>query len=141
MIASLTLTHLLLLAGIGHFLLLAASALTPLVLDWRGQLRALPTLLRQLFWVYGAFIVLTIISLGTLTLRHAQDIACGDPVARSLAVFAAVFWGLRLVVQWFVFDTRPYLTNGWLKLGDHTLTAAFLFFTLVYGWAAIRPVL
>ena len=135
-----TFTHVLMLAGVGHFLLLAASALTPVVLDWRGQLRTLPPLLRQLFWVYGAFIVLTIISLGTMTLRHAEDIACGEPAARSLAVFAAVFWGLRLLVQWFVFDPRPYLTNGWLKLGDHVLTAAFLFFTLVYGWAALRPV-
>lgn len=134
-----SLPHLLLLAGAGHFMLLAASALTPLVLDWRGRLEALPILLRQLFWVYGVFIVLTIIGLGTMTLLHARDMAVGEPAARSLAVFATVFWGLRLVVQLFVFDTRPYLTNRWLRLGDHVLTAAFVFFTLVYGWAAIQP--
>lgn len=134
-----TLPHLLLLAGAGHFMLLAASALTPLVLDWRGRSEALPKLLRQLFWVYGVFIVLTIIGLGAMTLRHAEAMAAGEPVARSLAVFAAVFWGLRLAVQLFVFDTRPYLTNRWLQLGDHVLTAAFVFFTLVYGWAAICP--
>jgi hypothetical protein len=134
-----TLTNLLLLAGAGHFLLLAASALTPLVLDWRGQLRALPKLLRQLFWVYGVFIVLTIIGLGALTLLHAEAMAQGEAVARSLALFTAVFWGLRLAVQLFVFDTRLYLTNAWLKLGNHVLTAAFVFFTLVYAWAAIRP--
>lgn len=140
MILPFTFKQLLLLAGVGHFLLLAASALTPVVLDWRVQLKSLPPLLRQLFWVYGAFIVLTIVGLGTLTLRHAQDVVGGDPVARSLAVFAAVFWGMRLIVQWFVFDTRPYLTNGWLKLGNQVLTLTFLFFTLVYAWAAIRPV-
>ena len=134
-----TLQNFLLLAGVGHFMLLAASALTPLVLDWRGQLQSLPKLLRLLFWVYGVFIVLTIIGLGTLTLRHAEAMAVGEPVARSLAGFAMVFWGLRLGVQLLVFDTRPYLTNGWLKLGDHVLTAAFVFFTLVYGWAAIWP--
>ena len=134
-----TLPNLLLLAGAGHFMLLAASALTPLVLDWRSRLEALPKLLRQLFWVYGVFIVLTIIGLGTMTLCHGNSMAAGEPVARSLAIFATVFWGLRLVVQLFVFDTRPYLTNRWLRLGDHVLTAAFVFFTLVYGWAAIRP--
>jgi hypothetical protein len=74
-----------------------------------------------------------------MTLCHAGAIAEGEPVARSLALFAAVFWGLRLAVQLFVFDTRPYLTNRWLRLGDHVLTAAFIFFTLVFGWAAIRP--
>lgn len=136
---SFSLVHWLMLAGIGHFLLLTASALAPVVLDWRGHLRALPPMLRRLFWVYGAFIVLTIVGIGAMTLRHAPEMACGDPVARSLAAFAAVFWGLRLLVQWFVFDLRPYLTRRWLKLGYHTLTAAFVFFTLVYGWAAIRP--
>ena len=137
--ALITLPNLLLLAGAGHFMLLAASALTPLVLDWRGRLEGLPKLLRQLFWVYGVFIVLTIIGLGTMTLCHANAMAEGEPVARSLTVFAAVFWGLRLAVQLFVFDTRPYLTNRWLRLGDHVLTAAFIFFTLVFGWAAIQP--
>ena len=85
------LTKMLWLAGAGHFLLLFASALTPKVLDWRGELKSLPPLLRQLFWVYGAFIVLTIIALGTLTLLHAPAMAAGAPVARSLAVFALVF--------------------------------------------------
>ncbi len=132
----LTLENLLRLAGFGHFAILAASALVPRVLDWKSALKPLPPFLRTLFWVYGIFIVLTIIGLGRLTLLNATAMAAGDPVARTLAGFIAVFWGARLFVQLFVFDTRPYLTNAWLKLGDHTLTAAFLFFMLIYTAAA-----
>ena len=46
--------------------------------------------------------------------------------------------GLRLFVQLFIFDARPYLTNLWLKVGDHVLTLAFLFFTIIYASAALH---
>lgn len=132
----LTLENLLRLAGIGHFGILTASALVPKVLDWKTALKPLPPFLRTLFWVYGVFIVLTIIGLGTLTLFHADAMAAGDSVARGLAGFIALFWGARLAVQLFVFDARAYLTNVWLKLGDHLLTLVFIFFTVVFALAA-----
>ncbi|MCE9519944.1 MAG: hypothetical protein K8R87_10375 [Verrucomicrobia bacterium] len=134
----LTLENLLLLSGAGHFAILSASALVPKVLDWKTTLKPLPPFLRTLFWVYGIFIVLTIIGMGTLTLLNAHAMVTGDPVARSLAGFIAVFWGARLIVQIFIFDSRPYLTNIWLKLGDHLLTVVFVFFTVVYGLAALH---
>ena len=79
-------------AGLAHFGILIASAMVPRVLDWHGTLSTLPRMLRQLFWVYGVFIVLTITGLGTLTLIHARAMAAGEPVARSLAAFAGLFW-------------------------------------------------
>ena len=45
---------------------LSASALVPKVLDWRRQFASLDRLLRQLVWVYGAYIVLMITGLGLL---------------------------------------------------------------------------
>ncbi len=133
-----TLENFLRLAGLGHFAILTASALVPKVLDWKTALKPLPPFLRTLFWVYGVFIVLTIIGMGTLTLFNAHAMATGDPVARSLAAFIAVFWGARLFVQLFIFDSRPYLTNIWLKLGDHMLTVVFIFFTAIYTLAALN---
>ena len=132
------LENLLLLAGAGHFGILIASALTPRVLDWKAALKPLPDFLRTLFWVYGVFIVLTIAGMGTLTLLNAKAMATGEPVARSLAAFIAVFWSARLFVQFFIFDARPYLTNVWLKLGNHLLTVAFFFFMTVYAAAALH---
>ena len=75
---------------------------------------------------------------GTLTLINARAMAAGDPVARSLAAFIAVFWGARLIVQLFVFDASPWLTNAWLKLGNHLLTAAFIAFVSVYAFATFK---
>ena len=134
------LPYLLLFAGIAQFGVLFASALTPLMMDWKHELQKLPQLLRQLFWVYGCFIVLTIIGLGTLTLFFHQSMADGVPAARGIAAFAAVFWGLRLMVQFFVIDARPYLTNRWLKLGYHSLTVIFIALTTIFGATALQPV-
>jgi hypothetical protein len=116
---------------------LIASALVPRTLDWRASLAGLHSFLQRLFWVYGGFIVLTIIAFAALTFRHASAMAAGEPVARSLCAFIAVFWAARLLVQFFVFDARPFLTNSFLRLGYHALTIAFAFLVFVYGKAAL----
>jgi len=134
--STLTLEYFLLIAGIGHFGILIASALTPFVLDWKNVLKPLSPFLYKLFWVYGGFIVLVIICMGILTLLNIKSMATGNTEARMIAGFIAVFWGARLLVQIFIFDVKEYLTNFWLKLGYHTLTAAFIYFTILYSLVA-----
>jgi hypothetical protein len=130
---------LILFGGLVHFAILTASAITPLVLDWRRYLAPLPPLLRQMFWVYGSFIVLVIVSFGAISIVNADALGSGDPLARSVCGMVAVFWAARLAVQWFVFDATPFLTRALLKLGYHTLTLAFITLTIIYGCAAIHP--
>jgi len=125
-------------AGALHFAVLVASALTPRALDWRGNLARLHPFLRSLFWVYGSFIVLVIISFGTVTLMFTPRLAAGDPFARAFASVVAVFWLARLAVQLFVFDARPFLTNWFYKTGYHALTLVFILFVAVFGYAALR---
>jgi hypothetical protein len=125
------------LAGALQLLILIASALTPRVLDWRKNLALLHPFLRKLFWVYGAFIVMVIIAFSTLTFLHADAMATGEPVARSLCIFIAIFWGARSFVQFAIFDPRPFLTNWFYKLGYHTLTIMFAFLVCIYAKAAI----
>ena len=124
--------------GLLHFVILIASALTPRVLDWRGHLAQLPPLLRRLFWVYGSFIVLVIVAFGSMSMVHSGALASGEPLARFVCGFVAVFWLARLAVQFFVFDARPFLTNALLTIGYHALTMAFATLVLIYGWAAIH---
>ena len=94
-------------AGIAHFGVLVASATVPKALNWRENLSLLPKLLRQMFWVYGAFIVLMIVSFGVITLMHTETLARGsNPLARSVCGMIALFWSVRLLVQFFVFDAK-----------------------------------
>lgn len=134
-----TLKDILLFSGLVHFSILIASVSTPKVLNWKHEFSSLHPFLRQLFWVYGVFIVLTIIGFGVLTLSFASEMAAGQPIGRGLAGFIAIFWAMRLLVQLFVFDARPFLTNAWLKVGYQILTLAFIGLTTVYAIAALRP--
>jgi hypothetical protein len=125
------------LAAAVQLLILIASALTPRVLDWRKNLAVLHPFLRKLFWVYGVFIVMVILAFATLTFRHADAMAAREPVARSVCVFIAVFFGARLFVQFAIFDVRPFLTNWIYQIGYHALTVLFALLVLVYGKAAL----
>jgi hypothetical protein len=126
-------------AGALQLLILIASAQVPQIFDWKTNLAALPQFLRQLFWVYGAFIVLVIIGFSALTFLNATEIAAGAPVARSLCGFIAIFWALRLFVQFTIFDARPFLTNWFYKLGYHGLTLIFAALVVIYTLAAFVP--
>ena len=124
--------------GISHLGILIASALVPSRLNWREELRPLPRLHRQMYWVYGGYVVLCIVAFGLISLFHARELAGGGGLARGFCLFVSVFWGIRIALQ-AVFDVKDHLTAWWLRLGYHGLTLLFAYLTLVYGWAALRP--
>ena len=129
---------LLLIGGLLHFVILIASGLTPRLLDWRTNLAPLHPFLRRLFWVYGGFIVLTIISFGALTLLKADELSSAAPLARCVCAIIAIFWLARLAVQFFVFDARPFLTTAVRRAGYHGLTFLFSALVFIYGCAALN---
>jgi hypothetical protein len=139
LLSSITLRDLFVAAGWAQLGILIASALVPFKLQWREALRPLPRLLRQLVWVYGAYVVLAIVAFAVISLRCAGELAARGPLARGFSAYVAVFWGARLTLQW-VFDVRPHLTRAWLKVGYHALTAVFAGLAALYGWAAVAPV-
>ena len=132
------LPQLLFAAGLIQTSVLLASALVPLRLDWSRQLAPLPRLVRQLFWVYGGYVVLAILGLGLIVAVNATEIASGSLLARSLCLYLVAFWGIRLALQ-LVLDARPYLTAWWLWAGEAMLTAVFFFLVGVYAVAAVWP--
>ncbi|MCA9323314.1 MAG: hypothetical protein KDB53_21430 [Planctomycetes bacterium] len=124
------------LAGVGQLGILVASSLVPLRLNWKDDLRPLSKLHRQMYWVYGGYVVLAILAFGILSLVCAEEIASRSWLARGLAAYIALFWGIRLVLQ-AVFDVREHLTTWWLKAGYRLLSALFLAFTLLFGWVLV----
>ncbi len=124
------------LGGVLHLGILIGSACVPGTLAWRTELARVSPMTRQLVWTHGAFIVLVIIGMGVVSLTHAEILANGDPLARSIAAFISCFWGARLMLQFIAFDARPYLTNVWLRMGYHGLTVVFSMLVVIYGYVA-----
>jgi hypothetical protein len=133
----LTLTRLIVVAGVGQLGVLIASALVPFQLRWREELRPLSRLHRQMYWVYGGYVVLSIIAFALLSIVNAGELASGGGLARGFCAYVAVFWGVRLALQ-AVFDVNAHLTAWWLKSGYAALTMLFAALTGIYAWAALH---
>src|SRR4249920_3467513 len=124
------------LAGMGQLCILIASALVPFQLKWKTELTVLSRLHRQMYWIYGAYVVLSIAAFGLICLFNSNELASGSGLARAICGFIAIFWGGRLALQW-VLDVEAHLSTWWLRLGYHVLTILFASFTLLFGFAAL----
>jgi hypothetical protein len=125
-------------AGGMQLCILVASALVPFRLDWKHSLDSLPKLHQQLYWVYGGYVVLGIVSLGLICLINPTELASGTLLARSVCTYIAAFWGIRLSLQT-ILDAKSFLTTWWLVAGYHLLTVLFTLLTLTFAWAAVHP--
>lgn len=131
-------TTLIQIAGGLHLGLLWAGATMPKSVRLSHHLAGLPPFVRRLFWVYWTFVGLVLLGMGTITFLYAPVLAAGEPLARALSTFLALFWTLRLAVAAFVFDVRRYLTCWYYRLGYHGTTATFIYLTALYTWLAFR---
>ena len=125
-------------AGIAQLGVLIASSLVPFRLNWKEELKSLSRLHRQMYWTYGGYVVMSIVAFGLLCIANATELAAGGGLARGFCGYVAIFWGIRLGLQP-VFDVKEHLTARWLKAGYHSLTLLFASFTVLFGYAALRP--
>ncbi len=130
--------RLIVIGGILHFALLSAGALVPFKLDFRGELQKVNSMLRELVWVYYAFIAFSIVGFGVLSVTLSTTLANGSILARAVCGFISLFWITRLAIQLFVFHAKDHLTNWFLRAGYHALTLVFSYHAVVYGLVALR---
>lgn len=123
-------------AGLLHLAITSAGFTSVFVLDWRRSLLPLCAMTRHIIWTHAVFVLMTIIAFGIVSVTMPASLAAGAPLARAICGFIAIFWAIRLFIQFFLFDARPHLTNVALKLGFHGLTVVFSYFVLCYGLAA-----
>jgi hypothetical protein len=122
-------------AGLGHVALLTASFVVPLRVNWRGTMRLLPRLHRQMCYTYAGYTGMSIVAFALLSLCNAHELAAGSPLARGLCAYIAVFWGIRLGLQG-VFDVKEHLTAWWTKAGYLAMTLLFVSFIVIYALAS-----
>ena len=133
----LTLSNLIFLGGFGQLAVLMASALVPFRLNWREELRCLKPLHRQMYWVYGGYVVLSIVALAMISIFNASELASGSGLARGFCAYVAVYWGIRVVLQ-ALFNVKGHLNAWWLRIGYVVLGLLFMSLTVIFGWAALH---
>lgn len=126
------------LAALTHVGLVAAGALMPRATGLWSETAKLSPFARRLFRIYYAFIGLCLFSFGIGSWIFAPELANGGPLARGVCAFLAAFWTLRWVAA-VLLDVRPYLVNGWWRLGYAATNVVFCVLPFLYAWAAARP--
>lgn len=124
------------LAGIGHFCILFASFQVPGRLGWKEDLPKLTPFNRKLMWVYAGTTLQTIIAFGILTLFLHDQFLNGDRAAIALAVFIAIFWTTRILVDFLYFEHSDWPQGIQFVVGHILLTTLFFALALTY-WAVV----
>ncbi len=126
------------LAALAHGGLIAAGLLMPRVTGLWAETRKMAPFAQGLFRTYYAFIGLCLVSFGVGSWVLAEELTAGSLLARSACGFLALFWTLRLVAAVWLLDVRPYLTDGWRKVGYQFTNVVFGSLPLLYAWLALR---
>ena len=121
------------LAGLGQLILAAASLAIPRLLHWRDDTASLRPLTRQVFWTYAAYIWVTNVSFGLLSMLAPIWLLDDAPLARTVAGYIALYWGARVVIQFTYFDRSDAPPGRLFDMAELALVALFVYLALVYG--------
>ncbi|HZY40007.1 MAG TPA: hypothetical protein VFE53_25315 [Mucilaginibacter sp.] len=122
------------LAGLGQVMLALGSLAVPGVLSWRAELIKVQPLIKQMFWVYAAYIFVINLCFALLSIFDSHDLQNGSTIAILITGFISLYWVSRVLIQFFYFDRKNFPAGGWHRAAEVLLVAAFVFFSLVYGW-------
>lgn len=121
------------LAGFVQLLVASANLFAPRILHYRENLARVSPMIREVFIVQNAYIVLVLAANAGLCFCFAADLAGGSALGRSISGFLALFWGLRIAVQLFCYDRA---TRRRFPVFDLLFLLAFAYLTGVFVVAA-----
>jgi hypothetical protein len=114
-------------AGALQLITAAANFFLPAKLHYRENLVKVSPIIRQIFTIHALYIVLMLIGFGVICLLFPIDLCGASPLGKFLCGFLAIFWGLRVVIQFTYYDRAVKK--------EHPLGA--LFFGTVFLYLAV----
>lgn len=130
-----SLQYLIKVAGLLQILLVVGSLLIPKLLNWKQELSLVAPLIRQMFWTYAGYIMMTNLSFGILSMLAPEALTDQSLLAAAVSLFIGFYWTARIMIQFFYFD-RASAPKGWIYFwGEVGLVAMFVFFAITYLWA------
>lgn len=121
--------------GVLLWLVAALNLALPRRFHWKEELAKVSLLTRQIFHVHAFFILLTIVLMGTLVAVYPQTLLEPSPLARLVLIGLTIFWGTRLVFQWFVYDRRLWRGQTFNTVVHFVFTIVWTYFTGTFAWA------
>jgi hypothetical protein len=102
---------------------------------WKQEMATLSLLNRQVFQVHAAFICIILTMFAALTLLLPHELLAATKLSRAVVAGMAVFWFLRLLTQWFIYDWRIWRGNRFYTTMHFFFTGLWIYFTLTFTCA------
>jgi hypothetical protein len=134
MTADLLLFHL---RAVGVFLaaLAVMNLFVPRHLRWREELARLSLVNKQIFEVHAIFIVLVLAMFAVLLLSSSDALLEPTRLSRLILGGLTIFWGLRMLVQWFYYSPATWRGNPMRTALHYGFSVAWIYLTAVFGIA------
>ena len=120
-------------AGGVQLAIAAANFVLPRKLRYQENLCRVDPIIRQIFVVHSAFIVFVLVAFAALCFLFASEFSA-SPLGRFLSGWLALFWALRLVVQWVYYDAKIRREN---LLAHWLFSAAIVYLVVVFALPAL----
>ncbi len=119
----------------GALLIALALAHAPIAkhFHWREESARLSPFNRQVLLVHAFFIALTVGLMGGLALGWAPLLATPNPLGAPVAGGLAIFWGVRLYCQWFVYDRALWRGKSFETAVHIVFSLCWIYLTGLFG--------
>jgi hypothetical protein len=124
-------------AGAVHLSIAVSNFWVPGLFHYRENLVKLSAIVRQVFIVHSIYMVLVLLGFSGLCFFFAPQLAGGSSLGRALSGFLAIFWLLRVGLQFGFYDKDVRARH---RLGDVAYTFATICLAAVFSVAALGVV-
>ncbi len=112
--------------GVLLMALACVHVIFPKYFNWKGELKSLSLMNRQMFAVHTFFIALVVFLMGLLCITSSKDLITTE-LGKSISLGLAIFWTFRLFIQIFGYSTK-------LWKGKVFETSIHIFFTALWTY-------
>jgi hypothetical protein len=121
--------------GVMLALLVVVNLFVPRRLGWREDMATLSLVNRQIFEVHSIFIVLIVALFSALLLAYGDALLEPTRLSRAVLAGLTVFWGLRMLIQWFYYSPAVWRGNRFNTAMHYLFSAAWTYMTTTFAAA------
>lgn len=133
-----TMKHAVFVGGGIQAAIVLANVPLPRRLQVRKHLSGVPHFLRQIFYVHWLYIVIIVALFSVLSFAFAAELTGTTRLGTFLSASMALFWLLRMALQWFYYDAEVRRQE---RVLDLLYGLALIVLVAIYGTASLRALM
>ncbi len=116
--------------GIMSMILAGIHVIFPRYFDWENELQSVSLINKQLMYVHTFFIALVVFLFGMFCYFSAEELL-NTRLGKKVVLALAVFWGIRLLFQFFVYSPRLWKGKALETFVHIIFSVIWTYFTVV----------